>query len=139
MAQRSRILFGTDTATNRPTYVGPKWLQEKNVHIIGPPGEGKTRFLLHLFQEMCRIPKATVILMNPKGSLARNARDWALGHGFTKRLVWFDPGDQNAMIGYNPLSANSLPVAAHAKAVRESIRSAWGQSTFDATPQLARM
>ena len=32
-----------------------------------------------------------------------------------------------------------LPVATHAKAVREAVRSAWGQSSFDATPQLARL
>jgi len=140
MARRSKaIFFGTDTATNQPTYVSLKWLQERNIHIIGPPGEGKTYFQFGLFQNLCRIPEAAVVVINPKGSFTRKARDWALGHGLTRRLVWFDPGDEQALIGYNPLWPNSLPIATQAKSVREAIRSAWGQANFDATPQLARM
>ncbi len=137
--RRNAIPIGTDTATNQALYLNRKWLDEKNVHIIGPPGEGKTRFLLHLYQCACRVPRSTVILVNPKGALARMARDWTLSHGLTRRLIWFDPGDPNARIGYNPLWPNGLPVAAHAKAVREAIRSAWGQANLDATPQLARL
>ena len=107
--------------------------------LLGPPGEGKTRELLWLFECLCRIPRATVVLMNPKGGLARMARDYVLSHGLTKRLVWFDPGDPDTAISYNPLWPNGLAVAAHAKAVRESIRSAWGQANLDQTPQLARL
>ncbi len=137
--RRNAIPIGTDVATKEPLYLHLNWLQEKNVHVIGPPGEGKTRFLLHVFQRLCRLPNASVVLMNPKGALARMARDWVLGNGLTKRLVWFDPGDRDATIGYNPLWPNGLSVAAHAKAVREAIRSAWGQANLDATPQLARL
>jgi len=95
--------------------------------------------LLWIFEYLAQIPRATIVLINPKGPFARMARDWAIGHGQSKRLVWFDPGDREFAIGYNPLSANGLPVATHAKAVREAVRSAWGQSSFDATPQLARL
>jgi hypothetical protein len=133
------ILIGHDAVTNQKLYLLLRWLNSTGAHIIGPPGEGKSRLLLWLFQSLCRIPRATVVLINPKGALARQARDWALANGLTKRLVWFDPGDRQAMIGYNPLHANGLGVAAHAKAVRESIRSAWGQSNLDQTPQLARL
>jgi hypothetical protein len=66
------------------------------------------------------------------------ARDWAFTAGYTKRLLWFDFGDEQP-IGYNPLWQTDLPVATHAKALREAIRSAWGQSSFDQTPQLARL
>ena len=137
--RRNAILIGTDLATNEPTYLNLKWLQQKNMHIVGPPGEGKSRFLFHLFQCLCRLPRASVVLINPKGNLGRMARDWALGNGLTKRLVWLDPGDEHATLGYNPLLPNSLPVAAHAKAVREAIRSSWGQANLDSTPQMARL
>src|SRR5207249_1509752 len=90
-------------------------------------------------QYLTRNPRATIVLINPKGALARKARDWTIGHGQSKRLIWFDPGDAQYVAGYNPLSPNGLPVATHAKAVREAIRSAWGQSSFDQTPQLARL
>lgn len=50
----------------------------------------------------------------------------------------FNPGDSDRIIGYNPLRPNGLPPATHAKAVREAMRAAWGQESFDQTPQLAR-
>jgi hypothetical protein len=133
------FFIGHDAGTNEKLYLSLRWLNEKNLHVIGPPGEGKTRELLWLFECLCRVPRATVVLMNPKGGLARMARDYVLGHGLTKRLVWFDPGDSDTAISYNPLWPNGLAVAAHAKAVRESIRSAWGQANLDQTPQLARL
>jgi len=137
--KRKSILIGTDPATNQPTYLDLKWLQQKNLHVLGPPGEGKSRFLLNLFEALCWVPGASIILINPKGSLGRMARDYVLSHGLTKRLVWLDPGDEDATLGYNPLLPNSMAVAAHAKAVREAIRAAWGQANLDATPQLARL
>lgn len=132
------IFIGTDTATNEKVYLDLKWLQERNVHVVGPPGEGKTRWQMNLFEELCSVPQATIVVLNCKGALGRMCRDFVLGNGLTKRLVWFDPGDRDALIGYNPLKPNGLQIHAHAKAVREGIRSAWGQSTFDATPRLAK-
>lgn len=130
--------LGRNTENGKPVFLGLDWF-ETHLHVLGPPGSGKTRLLLWVFQQLCRNPRATIVLMNPKGALARNARDWAIGHGQSKRLVWFDPAERDFVMGYNPLSPNGLPVATHAKAVRESIRSAWGQSSFDETPQLARL
>lgn len=130
--------LGRNTESGKSVFLGLNWF-ETHLHVLGPPGSGKTRLLLSIFQQLCRDPRATVVLLNPKGALARNARDWAIGHGQSKRLVWFDPAEPEFVMGYNPLSPNGLPVATHAKAVRESIRSAWGQSSFDETPQLARL
>src|SRR6266436_5931712 len=136
---RSKALYlGNEVKSGEPISLRRKWF-ETHFHVLGPPDSGKTRLLLWIFEYLAQIPRATIALINPKGALARMARDWAIGHGQSKRLVWFDPGDREFAIGYNPLSANGLPVATHAKAVREAVRSAWGQSSFDATPQLARL
>lgn len=132
------IHLGRNTENGKSVFLGLDWF-ETHLHVLGPPGSGKTRLLLYIFQQLCRIQRATIVLLNPKGALARNARDWVIGHGQSKRLVWFDPAEREFVMGYNPLSPNGLPVATHAKAVRESIRSAWGQSSFDETPQLARL
>ena len=110
-----------------------------HLHIIGPPGSGKTRFLLSLFQQLCDIPNSAIVLFNIKGDLGINARDWSISHGHTRRLIWFDPTENQNILGYNPLSPNGLPIASHAKNVREAIKSAWGQTTFDQTAQLARV
>jgi hypothetical protein len=93
---------------------------------------------MNLFSQLIHVPKATVILGNQKGALAHMARDQVIAGGHTSRLVMFDPSDPEFVCGYNPLKANGLAIATHAKAVREAIRAAWGQSSFDVTAQLAR-
>jgi type IV secretory system conjugative DNA transfer VirD4/TraG family protein len=132
------LYLGVDVDNGRPVSLKQDRF-ETHLHLIGPPGRGKTRLLLWIFQHLCRDPNATIVLINPKGKLARDARDWTLSHGQSKRLVWFDLSDHQFVMGYNPLWPNNRPVATQAKAVREAIRSAWGQSSFDQTPQLARL
>jgi len=66
------------------------------------------------------------------------ARDWGLANGFSSRLVLFDLSS-DVIPGYNPLRENGLRIDMQAQWVREGIKSAWGASTFDSTPLLARM
>lgn len=129
---------GRNTATNQEVEFALKHFF-RHVHLLGPPGSGKTRLLLHLFQSLAKIPNASIILLNAKGSLAKMALDWALSHGLSKRIVWFDPGDPDHVVGYNPMEPTHLPAFTHAKQVREGVRAAWGQSSFEDTPQLARL
>jgi hypothetical protein len=129
--------LGTDTETGKRLSISPSWLAT-HLHLLGPTGCGKSRLLLWIFQRLASIPHATIILINPKGDLCHMASDWAVANGLTKRLILFDPGEENNIVGYNPLKPNGMPIATHAKAVREGIRSSWGQSSFDQTAQLAR-
>ncbi len=132
------LYMGTNTKSGKAVYLPLKWLPT-HVWIQGPPGVGKSALLLWLFGLLCRIPRASVILINPKGALAHLARDYAFANGFGKRVVMLDPGEQDHIVGYNPLRANDLALATHAKAVRAGIRAAWGQASFDQTAQLARL
>jgi hypothetical protein len=137
-SRRKRWLhLGTDSESGNPVDLSLDRL-ETHLHIIGPPGSGKTRLLFSLFQQLAHVPDATLILLNVKGDLGTMARDWSIGHGYAGRLVWFDPADNERVVGYNPLQPNGLPVATHAKNVREAIRASWGQRSFDETAQLAR-
>jgi hypothetical protein len=80
------------------------------------------------------------VLIDPKADLYRMARDWAMTNGFQKRLVLFDlSGAGNVLPGYNPLRENGLRIDLQTQWVRESVRSAWGNSSFETTPLLARM
>src|SRR6185295_7946234 len=132
------LYLGTNVENGLGVLLNAKLL-DTHIHIMGPPGVGKSRLLLWIFQLLCRIPNAAVFGLSPKGDLARQCRDWAVGHGQTKRLTWFDPGDEEHVLGWNPLRPNGLQPATHAKAAREGLLAAWGQTQLDDTPQLARV
>jgi len=133
------VLIGTDPAQHqRPVHLKLTRLAT-HCQVIGPTGKGKTRWLLALFRRLLHVPKACIVIINPKGSFGRLARDIVIQERQERRLEWFHPGDPDATCGYNPLHPNGLPIESHAKSVRESIRSAYGQSNFDQTRQLARM
>lgn len=134
---RRGLWLGTDDL-GRPVYL-PLAQLPTHLRALGPTGSGKTRLLFHIFQTLCQLRDATVVLFSVKGDLGRMARDFVLGAGFAKRLVSFDPGDSQFITAYNPLRPNGLSPATHAKAVREAIRSAWGQNSFDQFPQLGRL
>lgn len=138
VGRSKRLYLGTDVETDTPVNLWRQWL-ETHLHVLGPPDAGKTRFLFWLFQQLVRDPYATVIVLNPKGDFCGMARDWAITQGLSRRLVLLDPRDPEVVCGYNPLRPNGLPTSTQAKALRESFRAAWGQSSFEGTPQLARI
>ena len=134
---RRRGLYLGTAPDGQPIYLGKKHLST-HFHIIGPTGQGKSRLLLWLFQLLCHTGRP-IILVDPKGDLFRQARDWAMLNGYQRRLVLFDLSSTDVLPGYNPLRENGLRTDQQAQWIRESIRSAWGSSTFDTTPLLARM
>ncbi len=134
--RRRGIYMGADTEDGASCYLAAKWLRT-GVHVLGPTGSGKSRFLLWLFQLLCHTDRP-LVLIDPKGGLFRMARDWALANGYAKRIVLFDLGS-DTLPGYNPLRENGLRIDVQAQWVREGIKSAWGADSFDSTPLLARM
>lgn len=141
--RRQGFCLGTDandpSAHPAKRYLRPDDALKNNWHVIGPSGSGKTFFLYWLSQVLAFLPQAVVILLDPKpgGPLYRKTRDWAIARGLTKRLVLWDLSAASPP-GYNPNRKNGLAPATQAKANCEAVRSAWGQATFDATPQLKR-
>jgi len=134
------LTLGTNIQTNCEVQLVQKLLEENHVHIIGATRTGKTRLMRHIATDLAQDPNATIILMNPKGSFGRDTRDDLIKMGMTDRLVVLDPNDhmRGISIGYDFLRPNGLPVAVHAKAVREVLRAGFGQANFDNTAQLAR-
>jgi Helicase HerA, central domain len=129
------LCLGTNP-DGQPLYLHPRHLKT-HLHLIGPTGQGKSRLILWIFKLLCSTNRP-IVLIDPKADLYRMARDWALLNGYQKRLVLFDlSGD--VIPGYNPLRHNGLRIDLQTQWVRESIRSAWGNSTFETTPLLARM
>lgn len=140
---RKGIPLGRNKHTSKSVWLPLAYLWT-HLHVLGPTGGGKTRFLLHLFQWLTHIRKATIILIDPKGGpsgLFAMARDWCMATGRTKRLTLFEPGNRDMVCGYNPALPNGLSIGSHAKLMRESIEAGFGQSAqdFHLTPQLHRL
>ena len=130
--------LGVNLATGNPLALNAEWLRT-GLHVIGPTGCGKTRFLLNLFNQLTKINNATIFVLSPaKPDVYHMTRDAAIAGGLTSRLILFDIGDPEVTIGYNTLKPNGQPITTQAKFAKESFRSAWGQGSFDQTPQLKR-
>ena len=96
---RRGLYLGTD-AQDQPVYLSPKHLRT-HIHLLGPKGQGKSRLILFPFQLLCHTNRP-IILVDPKGDLFKQARDWCICNGFVKRLVLFDLSS-DVIPGYNPL------------------------------------
>ena len=48
-----------------------------HMHVIGPTGVGKSRFLQNVFYSLVhRTPAVPIVLIDPKGGLFEACRDW---------------------------------------------------------------
>jgi hypothetical protein len=136
---RRGLHLGSDLETRTPLWLDDRWLRT-GLHVLGRTGCGKSKLALHFFAQLAADDRATTILLSPKGDLGPAARDYAIEHGLSKRLVVFDPADRNNIIGYNPLKPNgSVDPYVQAHLVRQAILAAHGQSSVDRTQQLGRM
>jgi hypothetical protein len=133
---RKRGIYLGTAPDGQPVYLSHRHLRT-HLQLIGPTGTGKSKLLLWIYSLLCYTNRPLVVI-DPKGSLYIMCRDWALTNGFQKRLVLFDLSG-TVLPGYNPLRESSLRLDLQAQWIREAVKSAWGQSTFDQTPQLARM
>ena len=61
---RQPLYLGHDVDDGLRVSLRQEWF-ETHLHLIGPPGRGKTRLLLWIFQHLCRDPNATIVLVNP--------------------------------------------------------------------------
>src|SRR5215216_3404598 len=134
---RTRGLFMGTFPDGQALFLKPEHLST-HLHLLGPTGSGKSRLMLWIYQNLCASNRP-IVLIDPKGSLYRMARDWSLMNGLQKRLVLFDLSDESVLPGYNPLRPTNLRIDLQAQYAREGVKSAWGASTFDSTPLWARM
>ena len=131
------IHVGSDVDDGARIEIDPKWLRT-GVLVVGPTGSGKSRLLHHTLAQLTPDPNAATVVLSGKGSFGREVRDLCVARGLTRRVVVADPGEQEHIVGFSPIRPSNVDPAIQVKAAREAIRSAWGQQSFSATPQLAR-
>jgi hypothetical protein len=134
----SRLVVGHAVGGGAPVEI-PRDLLATGLHVIGPTGSGKSRFLLNLIAQIAPDPNAATIICSGKGSFGAQAQAVCLSAGLARRLLVLDPGDRERVVGFNPLRPISgVDPESQVAGCREAIRSAWNQRSLVETPQLAR-
>ena len=84
--------------------------RRRHLYLIGKTGQGKSTLLLNIVAEDLALGRG-VTLIDPHGDLAESALA-CVPSKRTNRTIYFDAGDPNHAIAFNPLSvsANSDPV-----------------------------
>lgn len=135
---RGQILLGREIATGRPVYISPR---DRSTHmqIIGSTGEGKSKFMEHLLREDI-INNNGLCLIDPHGYLYNDIVTWCETKRFLgrKKIILFDPSEEDWTFGFNPLKVSSRDLAFHVDGMVKACAKVWGGENTDRTPLLKR-
>lgn len=142
---RGELYLGT-REDGSPIYL-PRERLNQHVHVLSPPGGGKTRFLRHILEQLVDAGDACVGWLDPHDGpeddpgLHSSMKDFCYRRGHAQRLITFDPQETTAhglVAGLNPLHTGQGPRRVAAEAAG-CLRMACGDTgSFAATPQLIR-
>lgn len=135
LKQSGAIHLGTNEA-GQPLYLKPEWLKT-HLMIMGPTGCGKSCLCRIIFRELLKL-RASIVLDDPKADLIGDLEQDLAVLGLEERTTVFDTSRQNKILAFNPLRRNGLPVKVQGLWTLGGIRSAWGQESFNETPQMFR-
>ncbi len=135
--RRFGVYLGTDRRTTKPVIVRERAF-EAHTQVVGASGVGKSMFLAHLVTFFAEVPRASIICVDPKGDIVERATKLLAALGHAERLILFDPGTSDPLIGFNPLKASQVKPITQCKAVRRSILAAT-QTNEDIAAQLGRV
>ena len=137
------LLLGDELASSMPVFLTPKLLST-HLQCLGATGVGKS-FILEAILKSLILQGHGVVLIDPHGDLYHRLLAFCAWlsqrrpelklHG---RVIPFDVAETQNIIGFNPIARNSRVMTYQVVALMEAIRKCWSQTSFDATPRLAR-
>ena len=91
--------------------------------VVGPTGVGKSKLLELLIRELTFHPEEpAIVLLDPGGATAKAVERWLTKCALDRRMVLFDPEEDEYYLGYNPLRpVEGLPLNLQARYVAEAI------------------
>ena len=128
------------TRGGKPIFI-PADMRALGVHVIGLPGQGKSRAAEAMLRQDCLeldgIPRGAV-LFDPHGTLYASFLRWYVSHGLhrVRPIRVLNPGDSAHVFHLNPLRRRpGVDPAVVAAAVTNAVLRVWGGDAT-ATPQL---
>lgn len=136
------LSFGTDIKTGQRVYVTPDDLAVHS-QFIGRSGKGKSFGLEAWIRHHLLAPNMPgVVVLDPGGDLYRRLVAFCAANSHRnnigQRLVLFDPGRTDYIIGYNPLRRDRRSLDGKALMLFEVFNRVCMQDDFTQTPRLAR-
>lgn len=136
--REEHMLLGTNTETGTEVYIDQK-TRATHMHIVGFSGEGKSKLMEHFVREDI-INDNGLCLIDPHGYLYNDVVRWCETKRFLgrKKIILFDPSEEEWTFGFNPLRVSSSDIAFHVDAMVKACAKVWGGEDTDKTPLLKR-
>lgn len=117
-------------------------VRKTHMHIIGSTGEGKSKFMEHMIRRDIADDNG-LCLIDPHGYLYNDIIRWCesrrmLDRQKNKKIILFNPSEENWTFGFNPLQVDSPDIAYHVDAMVKAVATVWGGENTDRTPLLKR-
>ncbi len=138
--QSERLLLGN--TGGRRIYL-PHHHRQYHTHVIGAPGQGKSKFLEHMIRHDI-LAGHGLCLIDPHGSLYDDLVDWlaAIRLLDSPKVLLFEPDETLPhTFGFNPLNFDGLApgdVADSIERMMNATAAAWGGEDQTQTPRLSR-
>lgn len=135
--KKTSLLLGT-TKENEKIYINEKQ-RSMHTHIVGSIGEGKSKFMEHMIRQDI-INEQGLCLIDPHGYLYEDIVRWCETKGFLgrKKIILFNPLEENWTFGFNPLNVKTKEVSFHVDGMVKACAKVWGDENTDRTPLLKR-
>lgn len=134
----TKDIFLGKTNAGRAVFIKPR---DRTTHmqIIGSTGEGKSKFMEHLIRQDI-IEENGLCLIDPHGYLYQDIVKWCVYNDILnkRKIILFDPLEDDWSFGFNPLRVKSRDVAYHVDAMVRAVAQVWGGEDTDRTPLLKR-
>ena len=112
------------------------------MQIIGSTGEGKSKFIESMIRQDI-LNNNGLCLIDPHGHLYHDIVTWCAHKGMLdrrrpKKIILFDPSDNEWTFGFNPLRVSSADIALHVDRMINAVAAVWGGEDTTKTPLLKR-
>lgn len=133
----SDLFLGVDTKNDRRKV----WLSGKDrathMQIIGATGTGKSKMMEWMIRQDI-LEHRGLCLIDPHASLYHNLTQWLEWNRLKRKVVLFDPGEENWVFSFNPLHKTDVELAFQMDSMVRACGKVWGDEDQDRAPLLKR-
>lgn len=132
----SNLFLGTESEKGNRVFLTPSD-RSTHVHIIGSTGTGKSKLMEHMIREDI-IESRGLCLIDPHGYLYKDILRWYATKDLKRKIVLFDPAEDDWSFGFNPLRKSSKDLSHQVDSMVKACAKVWGADSLNQTPLLKR-